>query len=211
MWRGGHPAGLTIRVLEAGFLTSAAAGRMGLRTSSPPQLGHVPCKVPSAHAAQNVHSKLQIHAAVLSGGKSRPQHSQHGRNSSTRGSFDSGSDGAPNWVRALRPATRTASARSSRSLRLSSPLTRSATRSAQQRRSVAADRLRAKTLEPRDSGSSGDGAHRGPGGGAPGRTSPRRSRGLQSCEGPKATSNSEVRPSLPLRGKIRYALPLRKR
>src|SRR5689334_21394307 len=37
---GTHGVDLTTRVLEAGFFTSFAAGRIGRRTSSPPQFAH---------------------------------------------------------------------------------------------------------------------------------------------------------------------------
>jgi hypothetical protein len=55
---------------------------MGRRTSSPPQLGQQPPSTSSAQPRQKVHSKEQIRASGESGGKSRSQHSQLGRNSS---------------------------------------------------------------------------------------------------------------------------------
>jgi hypothetical protein len=57
-------------------------GRIGRRTSSPPQLGHRPSSTPSAQPRQKVHSKEQIRASGESVGKSRSQHSQLGLNSS---------------------------------------------------------------------------------------------------------------------------------
>jgi len=60
-----QPSGLTLRVVEAGKRASRSAGRIGRRTSSPPQFGQRPASTPSAHAAQNVHSKLQIRASRL--------------------------------------------------------------------------------------------------------------------------------------------------
>jgi hypothetical protein len=71
---------LKTRSVDGGFFASFAAGRTGRRTSSPPQLGHVPpgsrC---FAQSAQKVHSKEQISASRASGGKSLLQHSQLGR------------------------------------------------------------------------------------------------------------------------------------
>jgi hypothetical protein len=49
---------------------------------SPPQLGHRPANRFSAQSAQKVHSNVQMRASSLSGGSSRSQHSQFGRNSS---------------------------------------------------------------------------------------------------------------------------------
>src|SRR6185369_3753868 len=48
-------------------------------TSSPPQLGHLPLRMPSAQSRQNVHSNEQMSASGASAGKSRSQHSQLGR------------------------------------------------------------------------------------------------------------------------------------
>ncbi len=53
---------------------------MGRTTKLPPQLGHTPPNTLSAQLTQNVHSNAQIRASVLSGGKSRSQHSQLGFN-----------------------------------------------------------------------------------------------------------------------------------
>jgi hypothetical protein len=58
------------------------AGRIGRRTSSPSQLGHLPEKTRSAQSAQKVHSKVQIIASVEAGGRLLSQHSQLGRRSS---------------------------------------------------------------------------------------------------------------------------------
>jgi hypothetical protein len=77
-----HPAGFTFRTVDAGNFSNFAAGRIGRRTSSPPQFGQCPASTPSAQPAQNVHSNEQIRAASLSGGRPAPQHSQFGRSSS---------------------------------------------------------------------------------------------------------------------------------
>jgi hypothetical protein len=69
---------LYTRSVDAGYFTSRSAGRIGRRTSSPPQFGHLPWSTPSAHAAQNVHSNEQILASPDSGGRSQLQHSQFG-------------------------------------------------------------------------------------------------------------------------------------
>jgi hypothetical protein len=45
---------------DAGFALSRAAGRTGLRTSSPPQFGQTKPNFAEAHAEQNVHSNVQI-------------------------------------------------------------------------------------------------------------------------------------------------------
>lgn len=55
-----------------------AAGRIGRGTKFPPQFGHAPPKIVSVQVAQNVHSKVQIIASRLSGGRSLSQHSQFG-------------------------------------------------------------------------------------------------------------------------------------
>jgi hypothetical protein len=53
-------------------------GRTGLRTNSPPQLGHLLFTRVRTQSEQNVHSKEQIIASLESGGRSRLQHSQLG-------------------------------------------------------------------------------------------------------------------------------------
>jgi hypothetical protein len=68
--------------VEAGWRASAASGRLGRTTSSPPQFGHFPPSRPSAQSAQNVHSKEQIRAWVEAGGSGLSQHSQLGLSSS---------------------------------------------------------------------------------------------------------------------------------
>ena len=55
---------------------------MGLITKSPPQFGQSMSSLLSAHSAWNAHSKVQIRAVLLFGGRSLSQHSQFGRNSS---------------------------------------------------------------------------------------------------------------------------------
>src|SRR4051794_34993277 len=64
--------------VDAGYFASIAAGRIGRLTKLPPQFGQTPPNTVAAHAAQNVHSKVQIRASGLSGGRSRSQHSQFG-------------------------------------------------------------------------------------------------------------------------------------
>jgi hypothetical protein len=73
---------LNTRLVDAGRVASKCAGRIGRGTKLPPQLGQTPCNTPSTHAAQKVHSNVQIRASALSGGKSRSQHSQFGLSSS---------------------------------------------------------------------------------------------------------------------------------
>ena len=57
-----QPAGLKIRVLEAGFFAIFAKGRRGLLSNSPLQFGQIFCSLSFAHATQNVHSNEQIMA-----------------------------------------------------------------------------------------------------------------------------------------------------
>jgi hypothetical protein len=73
---------LQMRLVEAGLLASLFAGRRGLATSSPPQLGHLPLSTSSAQDTQNVHSNEQMRASPESGGRSLSQHSQLGLSSS---------------------------------------------------------------------------------------------------------------------------------
>jgi len=83
---GDHIAGahseraLLTRSTEAGKRASAAPVRVGRRVNSPPQFGQRLEKRASVHAAQNVHSKEQMRASSLSGGRLRSQHSQFDRN-----------------------------------------------------------------------------------------------------------------------------------
>lgn len=72
-----------IRFLDAGYLESNAAGRIGLGEKLPPQFGHSLFRGPEAQDVQNVHSKVQITASSDSGGRSLSHHSQFGLNSST--------------------------------------------------------------------------------------------------------------------------------
>lgn len=64
--------------MDAGNFRSKATGRIGRGTKFPPQFGHAPPNTVSAHRAQKVHSKVQITASKLSGGRSLSQHSQFG-------------------------------------------------------------------------------------------------------------------------------------
>jgi hypothetical protein len=79
---GWQPAGLKIRLVDAGCFASNSAGRDGRRTSSPPQFGHLNPSFDSAQAVQNVHSKVQMNASEDVGGRSVSQHSQPGLSSS---------------------------------------------------------------------------------------------------------------------------------
>ena len=73
-----HPVGLTMRSVDAGYLPSKCAGRIGRLTRLPPQFGQIDCSVWRAQSAQNVHSNVQMNAALESGGRFLPQHSQRG-------------------------------------------------------------------------------------------------------------------------------------
>jgi hypothetical protein len=89
----------TNRSVDAGYRVRKLAGRIGLRNSSPPQLGQMPLKTASAQSLQNVHSNEQQRASVLSAGRSTSQHSQFGFNNNIGLSHDrSGMDTlAPFW------------------------------------------------------------------------------------------------------------------
>jgi hypothetical protein len=77
-----QPSAFNTRIAEAGDLVRKWIGLLGLGVRLPPQFGHLPFNVPAAHSEQNVHSKLQMKASSLVGGRSRSQHSQFGRSSS---------------------------------------------------------------------------------------------------------------------------------
>jgi hypothetical protein len=79
---GEHPADFSTLSVEAGKFDSADAGLMGRSTRLPLQLGQIKFSKFSAHALQNVHSKLQIIALSESGGKFLLQHSQLGLSAS---------------------------------------------------------------------------------------------------------------------------------
>src|SRR5712691_9748587 len=71
--------GLRTRSVDAGYLASMGAGRIGRRSISPPQFWHrPPGRRLAAQAVQKVHSNEQIRAFAASGGRSRSQHSQLG-------------------------------------------------------------------------------------------------------------------------------------
>ncbi len=82
-----QPLGLNTRSRLAGFRRRAAAGLIGLRTSSPPQLGQTRDRAcaPTHSSEQYVHSKLQIHGASREFRRQieRSQHSQLGLRGST--------------------------------------------------------------------------------------------------------------------------------
>jgi hypothetical protein len=73
-----QPDGLRWRAVAAGKRARAAGGRIGRRTSSPPQFGQIPASRSVAQVAQKVHSNEQIRASRESGGRSRSQRSQFG-------------------------------------------------------------------------------------------------------------------------------------
>jgi hypothetical protein len=73
---------LKIRRVDGGLFASFAGGRTGRGAKLPPQLGHTPLRWLSTQSRQKVHSKVQIIASVVDGGKSLSQHSQLGRSSS---------------------------------------------------------------------------------------------------------------------------------
>ena len=64
--------------MDAGYFASIDAGLIGRPTKLPLQFGQTPPNTVAAQSAQNVHSKVQIRASGLSGGRSRSQHSQFG-------------------------------------------------------------------------------------------------------------------------------------
>jgi hypothetical protein len=70
------------RSVDAGYLPSNAARRIGRVSRLPPQLGQTPANTSSAQSLQNVHSNVQIMACGESGGRSQSQASQLGRSSS---------------------------------------------------------------------------------------------------------------------------------
>jgi hypothetical protein len=80
-------SGLNTRVVEAGDVASAAAGRIGRGTRLPPQLGQRCANRASTQSRQNVHSKEQIIASAASGGRSFPHRSQFGLSSSMRDGY----------------------------------------------------------------------------------------------------------------------------
>jgi hypothetical protein len=69
---------LTTRREDAGWFSNPAAGRIGLRTSSPSQFGQTPRNVTSAQSRHHVHSKVRMNTSRESGARSRSQHSQFG-------------------------------------------------------------------------------------------------------------------------------------
>lgn len=68
------------RLVEAGYFSSNAAGRIGRFSKFPPQFGQMPPSGPSTQAGQKVHSNVQMRASA-SGGKSASHRSQFGRSS----------------------------------------------------------------------------------------------------------------------------------
>jgi hypothetical protein len=79
---GAHPC-RTTRLVEGGSTASRRAGRMGRRTSSPPQFGQTPCRTFPAQSRHQVHSYVQMSTSGDARSRSRSQHSQFGRSSST--------------------------------------------------------------------------------------------------------------------------------
>ena len=76
-----QPNSFTILLVDGGLFFSHFAGLAGLTTKFPPQLGQTSFKISLLQDLQNVHSKVHIIASVLFGGRSFPQHSQHGLSS----------------------------------------------------------------------------------------------------------------------------------
>lgn len=76
-------SGLKTRRVEAGAVNSFSGVRGGRGDSAPPQLGQRRPRTRSAQSVHQVHSKEQIHASSAEGDRSRSQHSQLGRISST--------------------------------------------------------------------------------------------------------------------------------
>ena len=76
-------SGLYTRCLEAGAFTSLSAARDGRIVRVPPQLGQRRPGNLSAQSVHQVHSKEQIQTSSADGKRSRSQHSQFGRISST--------------------------------------------------------------------------------------------------------------------------------
>ena len=68
----------------------SVAGRIGRGAKPPPQFGQTFDSRCSTHCAQKVHSKVQMHASVESGGRSRSQLSQLGLSSSAMAVFQVG-------------------------------------------------------------------------------------------------------------------------
>lgn len=56
-----------MRSVDAGFVASLLAGRIGLGTKLPTQFWHVPRSTVSTQDAQKVHSNEQMRASVESG------------------------------------------------------------------------------------------------------------------------------------------------
>jgi len=72
--------GLKTITVDAGYFSNLLAGRMGRFSNPPPQFGQICCKTVSTQVVQKVHSKLQMCASLLSGGKALLQFSQVGFN-----------------------------------------------------------------------------------------------------------------------------------
>jgi hypothetical protein len=64
--------------MPTGYFSRNRLGLVGLGVNPPPQLGQTFCNFSSAHSLQNVHSKEQIIASVLSLGRGFVQFSQMG-------------------------------------------------------------------------------------------------------------------------------------
>lgn len=73
-----QPCAFNTLSLEAGYCFNASIGRIGRLTKLPEQLGQIKLKTFSVQLAQKVHSKVQMNASSVEGGKSLSQHSQLG-------------------------------------------------------------------------------------------------------------------------------------
>jgi hypothetical protein len=90
-----------------GVLLHSAGGLIGRATMLPSQFGHTPTSTVSTHAAQNVHSKLQMRASFESAGRSTSQCSQLGLSASTELQFTRRRETRPNRTLRFRPARST--------------------------------------------------------------------------------------------------------
>lgn len=61
------------------YLSNSLSGRVGRKTRSPRQFGHIPPSSTSGHVAQKVHSPVQIRASAAPFGRLFPQRSHVGR------------------------------------------------------------------------------------------------------------------------------------
>jgi hypothetical protein len=65
--------GFKYSFLETGYFSKRWFGRIGRFSNPPPQLGQILNKISYTQSLQNVHSKVQIMASLLSFGSGFPQ------------------------------------------------------------------------------------------------------------------------------------------